>query len=146
MSLGADASWRIFSGGNVSIMTRGGMTGKFAAAASGKKDEAYQPVQSAQSSMLSALTGGRPQNGHPPVAMDERTGPSRVQKQNYSAVPPPAALVEQDATPSYRGRGRGARGGIGAPRGRGQPRGRGGPFRGRGHALGQHNGTQEPSS
>lgn len=112
------------------ILTRGGMTGKFAAAAGGRQDEAYEPAQSPQSTMLSALTGGRAQSGQQVV--NERSGPARVERQNYSSVPPPAALVKQDATPSYRGRGRGA--------------GRGGPFRGQGHSLGQPNGNQGSTS
>lgn len=126
-------------GGQVGILTRGGMTGKFAAAAGGRQDEAYEPAQSPQTTMLSALTGGRAQNGH--QVDTERSGPGRVEKQNYSSVPPPATLVKQDATPSYRGRGRGSRGGLGFTEG-GAVRGRGGPFRGRGHSLSQPNGRE----
>lgn len=128
----------IYRGGPVSIMTRGrgrgDMTGKFAAAAGGRP-EAYQPAQPSRDHLLSALGGGRPQ--HPSQSLDERSGPKHVHKQAYNSMPPPPELLKQDATPSYRGRGRGGRGGLGFAGG--QSRG-GHAFRGHGHILGQANG------
>lgn len=115
-------------GGHVDILRRGDMTGRYDAAARGQ-DGAYQPAPSAQSTMLSALTGGQSLNGQ----QGERNGPATVQRQNYNSVPPPAVLTRQD--PPNRGRGRG---GLGF---NDRGRGRGGPFRGQGHAMGQTNGN-----
>ena len=118
---------------------RGGdRTGMFAAAASGRRDEAYRPPQSAQTSILSTLTGGRQQNGQ--QHEEGRSGPKSVDRQDYSNMPPPPDLNNSHAG---RGRGRGARGALGFAD-RGQARGRGGSFRGQGHQLGQTNGA--PSS
>lgn len=127
-------------GGQVGILTRGGITGKFAAAAGGRRDEAYEPAQSPQSNMLSALTGGRPQIGQ--HAMNERNGPSSVVKQDYRNVPPPPDLTRQGPSATHRGRGRGARGGLGSVDG---GRGRG-AFRGQGHVLGHTNGSYPASA
>jgi hypothetical protein len=115
-------------------MTRGGITGKFAAAASGNREQAYLPPQSQQSILQSALSGpGRTLNGQQTQlqSANERTGPNRVDRQDYSRMAPPDTLQAQDAVKSFqpRGRGRGARGGLGSINSDGHGRGVG-PFRG----------------
>ena len=99
-------------GAPTKILSRGAMTGQFAAAARGDQSQAYSAPASQQANLLSSF-------GTTLSHTNVEGRPPPVKKQDYTSVAPPASLAKSDALPS-RGRGGSrARPGIGS-RGRGR--------------------------